>query len=149
MSPHKQRFYLRIPIMLGLLLCLLLGNLVLITPIHAELPPRPPLPVADEEDEPTRPLVAPLILSTDPSRSDLWSIVQWQDAQGDWQAVTGWQGTVVNGRTTWWVEEKDFNKGPFRWVIQAGEGGAVVATSAEFRLPGEARKALVVEVTVP
>ena len=147
-SQQSQRQSLRL-LLLSLLFGLCISTLVPITPAYADLPPRPLLPPAEDDDEPARPVVAPLILSTDPNRNDLWSVVQWQDAQGGWQDVTGWRGTVVKGRTTWWVEEKDFNKGPFRWVIQAGEGGEVIATSAEFRMPREVRKALVVAVTVP
>ena len=147
-SQQSQRQSLRL-LLLSLLFGLCISTLVPITPAYADLPPRPLLPPAEDDDEPARPVVAPLILSTDQSRSDLWSVVQWQDAQGDWQDVTGWRGSVVKGRTSWWVEEKDFGKDSFRWVVMQGNGGPVVATSAPFTLPSQPKKALVVEVAVP
>ncbi len=148
MSQNKSRFRFLSLTVLSMLLCLFVGNVVLVTPAHADLPPRPTLPPEEDEDEPARPLVAPLILSTNPSRSDLWSVVQWQGAAGNWHDVAGWRGVVEKGRTIWWVEQKDFGKGPFRWVIQQGAGGPVVATSAPFTLPSQPKKALVVEVGV-
>lgn len=149
MQPKQWRFQILRLLLLSLLLGLWSGGAILpATPAYADLPPRPTLPPEEDEDEPARPLVAPLILSTDPSRSDLWSVVQWQGAAGTWHDVAGWRGSVVKGRTIWWVEQKDFGKGPFRWVIQQGEGGPVVATSAPFTLPSQAKKALVVEVMV-
>ena len=150
MSPNLARLRFLSLTVVSLLLCLFIGNVALVTPAHADLPPRPTLPpVEEDEDEPTRPLVAPLILSTDPNRSDLWSVVQWQGAAGNWHDVAGWRGVVDKGRTIWWVEQKDFGKGPFRWVIQQGEDGPVVATSALFTLPSQPQQALVVEVVIP
>lgn len=134
--------------LLILLLSLFLGTLALPPTAHADLPPRPTLPPEEDDDEPVRPLVAPLILSTDPNRSDLWSVVQWQGAAGNWHDVAGWRGVVEKGRTIWWVEQKDFGKGPFRWVISQGEGGLVVATSEPFTLPSQPKQALVVAVGV-
>ncbi len=76
---------------------------------------------------------------------DLWTVVQWQDAWGDWRAVEGWQGEmddvavdaagVVSGHKTWWVAQKDFGAGPFRWVVTQGKGGALLAASESFDLP--------------
>lgn len=148
MSHNKSHFRFLSLTFLSLLLCLFIGNIALVTPAYADLPPRPTLPPEEDEDEPVRPLVAPLILSTNPNRSDLWSVVQWQGDAGNWHDVAGWRGVVDKGRTIWWVEQKDFGKGPFRWVIQQGEGGPVVATSAPFTLPSQLRKALIVEVRV-
>lgn len=133
---------------LGLLFSLLIGTWLLPTPAYADLPPRPAAP-AKEKEEPVRPQVAPLILSTNPNASGLWSVVQWQDSQGGWQDVASWRGAVVNGRTIWWVEAKDFGKGPFRWVITQGEGGAVVATSASFHLPSQAQQPLTIDLALP
>jgi len=147
MQPQQwQRQTLRL-IFLSLLLGLFIGTLAPATPAYADLPPRPMLPPEEDDDELARPVVAPLILSTDPNRNDLWSVVQWQDAQGGWQDVTGWRGTVVKGRTIWWVEQKDFGKGPYRWVVLQGEGGALMATSQPFNLPGQPQKPLVIDVT--
>ena len=61
-----------------------------------------------------------------------WSMVQWQDSNGHWQQVDGWQGEVgVDGRVVWWVSRKDFGTGPFRWLV---DGSA----TAPFYLPSEA-----------
>jgi len=134
---------------LSLLLCLFIGSLCLVAPAYADLPPRP-TPVAPQvKDKPSRPAVAPIILNTNPAPSGLWSVVQWQDAQDGWQDVPSWRGAVVNGRTIWWVEQKDFGKGPFRWAVLQGESGALVATSQPFTLPTQPQKLLVVAVTLP
>lgn len=78
---------------------------------------------------------------------DLWTIVQWQSAQGDWYQVEGWQGELddvatdeageVVGKKTWWIAEADLNKGPFRWLIYAGGKGKgkPLAKSELFYLP--------------
>jgi hypothetical protein len=88
---------------------------------------------------------------------DLWTVVQWQDAGGDWHAVEGWQGGLdgvsvddagtVTGHKTWWVAEEDFDSGPFRWVIAQSKDGAPLAASAPFDLPSVNRATAT--VTVP
>lgn len=53
----------------------------------------------------------------------LWTVVQWQDALGEWHDVTGWQGIPDDVLKTgyivklWWVEKRDTNTGPFRWLV--------------------------------
>lgn len=74
----------------------------------------------------------------------LWSVVQWQDALGNWHDVSGWIGKVVNGRTIWWVEEKDFGTGPFRWVVYQQNLDTLFAASESFYLPNSAKQLLVV-----
>jgi len=133
-------------------LCALLSVLVAATVMppaaHADLPPRPGQPVDDDDDEP-RPLVASILLQTTPAQSDLWSVVQWRDADATWHDVEGWRGTVVNGRTIWWVEQKDWGKTPYRWVVYQREGGPLLAISDEFALPTQQRQQLVVSVALP
>jgi hypothetical protein len=126
------------------------------------LPPRPTAQPAP--DLPPRPTPEPVLPSTSPSRppaggfvelrvrfdpawpsSDgpwqaLWTVVQWQDAWGDWRNVVEWQGTLdeVNGdagRKVWWVDRADFGKGPFRWVVYERRGGEPLAQSESFHLP--------------
>jgi hypothetical protein len=64
-----------------------------------------------------------------PQHPGAWSVVQWQDINGDWQDVDGWRGTLDgSGQRRWWVAAKDFGSGPFRWAV--GE-----AVSAPFNLP--------------
>jgi hypothetical protein len=71
---------------------------------------------------------------------ELWTAVQWQDSRGRWHDVEGWRGqleAVANGRGTkrWWVAQKDFGTGPFRWVVRRGQEGALLAASQPFSLP--------------
>ena len=75
-----------------------------------------------------------------------WSVVQWQDANGDWQAVEGWQGTLNNGTRRWWVAAKDFGKGPFRWAIFNAPGGALIAAGDPFNLPSQPNQVIYVNV---
>ena len=54
--------------------------------------------------------------------------------------VEGWQGTFddaqTGGRTKqWWVAEKDFGTGPFRWLVYQEQGGPMLAASESFDLP--------------
>jgi hypothetical protein len=87
---------------------------------------------------------------------DLWTVVQWQDAWGDWHTVEGWQGElddvvvnaagVVSGHKTWWVAQKDFGTGPFRWVVTQGKGGTPLAASKSFDLPSFNREIVTAEM---
>lgn len=72
--------------------------------------------------------------------SELWTAVQWQDSGGRWHDVKGWRGNlgkVVNGvgMKVWWVAEKDFGTGPFRWVVRRERDGERLAESEPFHLP--------------
>lgn len=89
----------------------------------------------DEPDKP-KPSVATLLLRVEPAQDGLWSVVQWQAPSGNWHDVEGWRGTVVNGKTIWWVEQKDFGKSPFRWVVYKDVSSSPLATSTPFQLPG-------------
>jgi len=74
-------------------------------------------------------------------------VVQWQDAAGNWHNVEGWQrGLGVGGFERWWVAAKDFNSGPFRWVVTQGPGGPELGVSQPFNLPGGGNQVLRVEV---
>ncbi|GAB4451869.1 MAG: hypothetical protein Kow0031_34420 [Anaerolineae bacterium] len=64
-----------------------------------------------------------------------WSVVEWQDANGDWQLVEGWQATLTGAAIRWWVHPKDFGTGPFRWAILDAPGGKLIAASEPFTLP--------------
>ena len=66
--------------------------------------------------------------------NNVWTIVQWQDAQSDWHDVTGWQGTLdTNNTKTWWVGEEELGTGPFCWLVV--DENEVVRTSDPFNLP--------------
>ncbi|MEM7130393.1 MAG: hypothetical protein AAF702_28975 [Chloroflexota bacterium] len=105
-----------------------------------------PTPAATSEPKKPKPPVAILLLEVQPVQSGLSSIVQWQDFQDDWHDVDGWRGTVVNGKTIWWVEEKDWGTGPFRWVVYEVESESVVAESTPFDLPANNSEPKVIQV---
>ncbi len=126
----------------GLLLIATLSN-VFSMPVQAELPPRPtptPVPVPTS----AAPRGATIVLQT---QVGAWSVVQWQDVNGDWHDVDGWRGAVTDGTVVWWVAQKDFGTGPFRWVAYQSDGGAVMAASAPFTLPDAVNQRLL--VTLP
>jgi hypothetical protein len=120
----------------------------------APLPPRPtprptrtPTPAPGPTAAPRPRLGAHLVLYVQNALAGLWTIVQWQDGFGDWHDVQGWQGTLDDGyQKRWWVAEKDFATGPFRWALYQGQGGALLDVSASFYLPD--RAGIVVEVEV-
>lgn len=103
------------------------------------LPPREPTATPQPQRDDNRnsaPIGATILLQNAPT--GVWSAVQWQDANGDWQTVEGWQGAVdANGAKQWWVAQKDFGSGPFRWLV--GD-----AASESFTLPAEANSTLIV-----
>jgi hypothetical protein len=83
----------------------------------------------------------------------LWTAVEWQDPEGNWHAVAGWQGTLdevgvedgaVVGRKTWWVDEGNLGAGPFRWVVR--HQGEELGVSDPFSLPALRKGRTVVEV---
>jgi hypothetical protein len=126
-------------LMIGLLLA---GLGLVASPVLAGggLPDRNPPPASSESDKTDNtPLGAAIELTAWPPGG--LSLVQWQDANGDWQEVEGWRGTLDNaGRIRWWVAAKDFGSGPFRWVV--GE-----AASEPFNLPAGAGQTVRVDLT--
>ena len=115
----------------------------------ADLPPRPtPLP---SQAPPIQGATLDLRLTfpatwpwEDTHWQTLWTAVQWQDAQGAWHTVPGWQGQLervwqdtgrVVGQKVWWVAPEDLGTGPFRWVIYAKRDGGQLAASDAFMLP--------------
>ena len=106
----------------------------------------------DDDDDDNKgsatPVGAYIVLQTTSSQAGTWSAVQWQDNNGDWQTVEGWQGPLpVNNR--WWVAAKDFKTGPFRWAILNGPGGEILSASTPFNLPGQANETLFVNLDKP
>lgn len=131
----QRAFRLQLSLILGLI-CLLFAGLAM--PALAELPPRPTPVIQKPSDEPNRPVGAEIALSVIPAQSGLWSVVEWQDANGDWQQVESWQGTLDAGQKIWWVAQKDFGTGPFRWAVYQSAGGELLGASDPFMLPAEA-----------
>lgn len=115
-----------IPLFLVLLVGVIFIQVLLMssTPVVAALPPRPTATPA-APPEVAKPKGGLIELQVEGVIPELWTIVQWQDAQDDWHDVTGWQGTLDDGNLkTWWVGEADLGTGPFRWVA-LGTGDSV------------------------
>jgi hypothetical protein len=126
--------------------CTILGVVSLTSQVQADLPPRPTKTPTPEEQKPTpEPPAGTLILSTQPAKDGLWSVVQWQDPKGNWHDVEGWRGTVANGKTIWWVEQDNWGNELFRWVVLQEQGGETLGISQSFVLPGSG-KTLIVKV---
>jgi hypothetical protein len=122
---------------------------------QADLPPLdPPTPVPvvirDDADDDTSLLAYIELFASSPAPAGAWSVVQWQDLQGDWHDVEGWRGRLeFGGYQRWTVEAKDFGTGPFRWQIrQGGPDGPVLGTSEPFTLPDEVYEAIQVTVSL-
>jgi hypothetical protein len=87
-------------------------------------------------------------LHAQPASAEAWSVVQWQNELGDWYDVEGWRGSLDgNGYQRWWVHEKDYGDGPFRWVITQGKDGPVLGISRAFNLPGGTNETVRVTVS--
>ena len=130
------------------------------TPLPTELPPLTP-PVPDTPTPmPKPPAPAPsganiaLYVESPYAPTKAWTIVQWQDALGGWHDVEGWQGTLEKRalyegyEKVWWVAEKDWSTGPFRWVVYESQGGATLVVSESFYLPDAAGVLKAVEVSL-
>lgn len=72
---------------------------------------------------------------------DLWTIVQWQDAFGNWHDVTGWQGGLDSisqqdgeyvGSKMWWAGREQAVPGVFRWLVLQDKDGARLGASESF-----------------
>jgi hypothetical protein len=134
-------------------------------PVQA-LPPRPTVP-ADSEEDPAS-LGAQIQLKAQfPDDwswqtvhwQDLWTVVQWQDALGEWHAVEGWQGSLdtikigkdgtVVGLKTWWLGYENLGQGPVRWQVFESHGGQLLTSSDTFHLPAASKTTLEVNVLLP
>jgi len=155
--------------------CSFLAAILSPQPVRADLPPRPtptsivltptatatpadptpsePIPTAQATVQPTavatatRIPVATLLLKVTKAQAGLGSVVQWQNAQGQWLDIEGWRGAVNHGKTIWWVEPKDWGKAHYRWVVYEAASGKVMATSQPFSLPKQRGEVLTVTLT--
>lgn len=121
------------------------------------LPPRPtahpppptvtatPVPAVDENVPRAGALIE---LRAPAAPRTAWSVVQWQDATGDWHDVDGWQGPVIDGVRRWWVAPNDFRTGPFRWMLYTERAGDRWTASEPFYLPTSSYEIVVVPVSV-
>ena len=145
-----------------LILTLLIGlvglwTLTLFSTLPANAGPLPPRPTP----RPTSVVIigqvgqgAAIELHVPAARSTWWTVVQWQDAQKNWNTVAGWQGIFDEikagiGTKLWWVVLTDLGKGPFRWAIYESKGGKLLAASEAFNLPAQSRTKTVITVGVP
>lgn len=115
--------------------------------------PRPSVP-EPEPDGGVIELVAQLPSSGTVRLREVFTVVQWQDGNGDWHDVEGWRGQLdaIVGQTvlkTWWVSEDHLGAGPFRWRVywdvytDASGGTARVLESSPFYLPGNGQTVVV------
>lgn len=133
---------------------LLAGLLLALNPTSSEaapdrLPPRPEDSKDGGRGGDEDPPGAYIELHSPDASAGLWAVVQWKDRDGNWHDIEQWWGTLdTNNSEKWWVAAKDFNTGPFRWQITRGKGGAVLATSDNFNMPGEAGRILLITLSV-
>jgi hypothetical protein len=162
----------RLPIAWVLLACGIACALLVIAPLPAwvqaassDLPPRPPTATPVPPEKPGNGAKASehagawielhfqLPAHSPPLHGpELWTVVQWQDTDGGWHDVEGWQGTMDDlaigvGNKVWWVAENDLGTGPFRWIVRRRYGGDLLAGSESFHLPGTAGETMQVEVS--
>jgi hypothetical protein len=110
-----------------------------------DLPPRPtitatltPTPTMASTPSPTRSVsaLAAIYLHRDPAVSGLWTAVQWQDGQGEWHDVSGWQAPFNDyGVVAWTVAETEWGGGPMRWVVYDAAGDEALIVTSSFTLP--------------
>jgi hypothetical protein len=107
------------------------------------LPPRAtPKPTSGnnghDSDHSGSPLGGYIELKTQPTQPGRWTVVQWQDSQGNWHNVEGWR-THANsaGQVRWWVAPAQFGQKPFRWQVFESQGGALLNSSQIFTLPAK------------
>ncbi len=81
------------------------------------------------------------------AKKGYWTVVQWQDPEGNWHNSDAWQGELDgNKQKLWWVAESDFGRGPFRWVIYESHEGVELVRSSPFYLPGGPSEAIMIEI---
>ncbi len=79
--------------------------------------------------------LAHIELFVSPTPIGVEGVVQWLNVNGEWEDVGGWTHNLQSGYQRWAVEAKDFNTGPFRWIVRNSQSGVVVGSSDSFTLP--------------
>jgi len=148
MGSHLTRYVSRLTwvALVGFLVLFGIGSrLAAPTSAGSELPPRPTLTPTPAPPHEGSEVGAHIVLEVVDAPADAWSVVQWQDFAGGWHDVEGWRGSLdQSGMRRWWVAPKDFDTGPFRWVVTQGQGGAIVWVSESFSLPAKGRETVLV-----
>jgi len=151
-QPTKTRFAVIFGGMFALTLIGILFGLAWPTTMIKAGPTLPPreLPSknqpADSDDDDSKPLLAHIELHAQNGPAGVWSVVQWQDSDGNWHDVEGWRGVLNNGYQRWAVEAKNFNTGPFRWQVRRGIEGEILGISDPFSLPAGVNQVVSVQV---
>lgn len=108
------------------------------------LPPRP-TPTAVPPLSPIAPGAQIELHLSGSIGEEIWTVVQWQDAQNAWHDIPGWQGELDTGSSkTWWVGQELLGSGPFRWGVVAGDDTAVY--SQPFTMPTALNEKLIVTI---
>ena len=127
------------------------GQPVTVAPALPEAPPENPV-----NTQTTVQLLYPRLtgafieLQAEPLRPGLWTRMQWQDAEGGWHNIEGWQGSFnEEQRVSWWVGEEHLGEGPFRWLVYESQEGDLLVVSESFSLPSRGGEVLQVAVSLP
>lgn len=124
-------------LLLGVLMGLVWGGNLLTQPVQAGsiLPPRAtPTPEKEGKSKGDKHPAGAYIELQVSGVVGTWAVVEWQDSSGGWHEVEGWRGSLP-GSSRWWVHNKDFGQGLFRWVVKQGPQGPVEGLSQPFTLP--------------
>lgn len=82
-------------------------------------------------------------------RDGITTVVQYRNASGGWDDVSGWVQPLRNTATVLWnVWRRDWGTGPYRWAVKNEAQNYIMATSTGFYLPG-AGTYLDVSVVIP
>lgn len=119
------------------------------------MPPRPSTPTPTLVPPPTRSVFtsvsgAFIHIQVVNGNRQTFTMLQWQDGEGNWHDVDGWRGTLEDGVwKRWWLPSYLFGKGPFRWLVYEHSGGELLAVSRSFDLPTLPGQVVSVLVTLP
>ncbi len=127
------------------------------TPTSTTQPSPTPIPSSEAEEAANDSAAIALYVQLSDKVSvrwtDLWTVVQQQDQEGEWRNVRNWEGTLDTfdentGVKVWWVSQANFGAGPFRWVVQQGQAGDLLAVSETFHLPTKANETVRIDLAL-
>lgn len=124
------------------------------TPVRSTTPVRPGNPVQPTtgseliERRNVASGKAHIQLSVKPSNIVYWTELEWEDSEGMWRPVDGWQGHTNNGSVRWVVAPPQYGHGPFRWQVHTADKERLIMTSGEFFLPAEPLVTVYVELQI-
>lgn len=122
-----------VPFLIILLTAVFVTQLFLLS-TPAPVTALPPRPTATAVSPPAAPGAKISLLVAGEIAANNWTKVQWQDGEGQWHDVTGWQGELeLDDTKTWWVGADLLGDGPFRWIVLVD--GDPIGQSDPFHLP--------------